>query len=91
MGIFIKIYDFIAKILFLKSKEPHFNCMMLSRLESDVLYYLGCGNRNPRHLWALDEVKHIKEMKRLYNSFPITAKPQWINMSKILEYQKLMS
>lgn len=88
--IIINFYDFLDKILFSNS-VPHFNYMMLSRLESDVLYYLGCGNRNPRHLWAGNEIEHIKEMKNLYNSFPINAKPQWLNMSKILAYDKLMN
>jgi len=87
----IKIYDFTAKILFNNSKEKHFNYMMLSRLESDILFYLGFGNKNPKHLWAGNEIEQIKEMKKLYRSFPINQKPQWINMGKILKYEKLIN
>jgi hypothetical protein len=67
-----------------------FNYMMLSRLESDCKYYLGNGNRNPKHLWAGDEEKHIAEMKKIYNSFTNDKKPEWLTMEQILEYEKQM-
>lgn len=64
--------------------------MMLGRLESDCKYYLGYGNRNPKHLWAGDEKKQIEEMKRIYNSFTDDKKPEWLTWENILEYEKEM-
>ena len=49
----------------LPTEAERFNYMMLSRLLTDVKYYLGNGNRFAGHLWAGDEKKQIEEMKRL--------------------------
>lgn len=72
-------------------KNPNsFTYMMLGRLESDCKYYLGNGNRYAPHLWALDEVKQIEEMKKLYNSLPNDQKPEWLTMEQIEQYEKEM-
>lgn len=72
-------------------EEPNkFNYMMLSRLQSDCKYYLGFGNRNAKNLWAGNEQKQIDEMKKLYNSFPEDAKPEWLTYGDILNFEKLM-
>ena len=64
--------------------------MMLSRLQSDCEYYLGNGNRCKKHLWAGDEKKQIKEMKKLYNELPDDQKPEWLTHEQILDYEKEM-
>jgi hypothetical protein len=66
------------------------NYMMLSRLQTDVEYYLGYGNRYSGHLYYKDEKQHIEEMKKLHNSFPDGEKPEWLTWEQILHYEKLM-
>lgn len=67
-----------------------FRYSMLSRLQMDCKYYLGNGNRNKKHLWGDDEVKHICEMKRIYNSFRDDQKPEWITYENIIEFENQM-
>lgn len=73
------------------TKEEKFNYQMLGRLKSDCDYYLGYGNRNKKHLWALDESEHIQEMKKLYNSFDDNKKPEWLTWNDILNYESAMN
>lgn len=70
------------------SEAEKFSYMMLSRLQSDVEYYLGYGNRNERHLRSESIDAHIAEMKRIWNS--LNVKPEWLSMEEILEYEKNM-
>lgn len=72
------------------SHTDKFNYMMLSRLQNDCEYYLGNGNRYDKHLWAGNEEAQIEEMKRLYNSFEDSKKPQWISMTDIENYESQM-
>ena len=65
-----------------------FNYQMLSRLQMDCDYYLGNGNRNPKHLWAGNEKDHIQEMKDIYNT--LEEKPVWLKWEDILKYEKQM-
>ena len=67
-----------------------FNNQLLDRLRCDCEYYLGFGNRNKKHLWALDEEDHIASMKELYNKIPENKKPEWLKYEDILEYEKQM-
>lgn len=67
-----------------------YDYMMLGRLQSDADYYLGYGNRNEKHLWALNVDDHIKEMKNRWNALPEDKKPEWLTMEDILEYEKKM-
>lgn len=67
-----------------------FNYMLLGRLVSDCDYYLGNGNRYEKHLWAGDVDSQIKKMKELWNGFPEDAKPEWLSMKDILDYEKKM-
>ena len=71
-----------------ENKEQTHTYMMLDRLRSDCEYYLGNGNRNPKSLWALNEIDHIQEMKNLYNS--LIVKPEWLTYDKILYYEREM-
>lgn len=63
--------------------------MMLSRLQMDCEYYLGNGNRHPKHLWAGNEDRQIAEMKRLYRA--LIVKPKWISMKDIKGYERGMA
>lgn len=70
--------------------DKKFRYMLLSRMQSDCNYYLGNGRRNAKHLWAENEADHIQNMKDLWNSFPENAKPEWLSMEDIREYEKKM-
>lgn len=70
------------------SEDVKFNCMMLSRLQSDCDYYLGNGKRSERVLWAGNVDDHIAEMKRLWNNLKV--KPEWLSMEEIEDYEKQM-
>lgn len=72
-----------------KTSDNEFNYMMLSRLKTDNDYFLGNGNRNPKHLWATNVEDQITEMKRLWNILPV--KPEWLSMEDILNYEKQMT
>ena len=65
-----------------------FKYQLLSRLQMDCEYYLNNGKRNPKHLWALNEQDHIKEMKEIYNG--LDEKPEWLKWEDILTYEKQM-
>lgn len=62
--------------------------MMLSRLESDCEFYLDCGNRNNKYLWASDVHLHVAYMKAIYKALPVT--PEWLTMAQIKEYENKM-
>ena len=72
------------------TNNKQFDYMMLSRLQQDCNYYLGNGNRNEKHLWALNVEDHIKEMKKIYNGFSSDKKPEWLTYDEILEYEEKM-
>ncbi|MFL1672490.1 LPD11 domain-containing protein [Paenibacillus dendritiformis] len=81
-------------IVVFKSKykeNPYvFNYMMLDRLRSDCDTHLAVWNKYRRQLKE-DEIKStIEEMKKLYNSLPHDAKPEWLTWDDILNYEKLM-
>ena len=59
-------------------------------MKQDCCYYLGNGNCLKKYLWANDEAEHIANMKALYNSFPDDAKPEWLSMEDIEEFQRKM-
>lgn len=64
--------------------------MMLDRMRSDCDYFLGNGNGNEKRLHQGSVEAQIAEMKKLWNSFPKDAKPEWLSMSDILEYETKM-
>ena len=69
-------------------KEPEFKYMLLSRLEQDCKYFLGCGNRRDKHLWANNPAEHIKYMKAIYNN--LKEKPEWLSLKDIESYSSQM-
>lgn len=73
----------------LDKKDNQFRYMLLSRMQSDCKYYLGNGNRQPKHLWVHDESTHIETMRALWLSLPVA--PEWLTMEQIDEYAKQMN
>ncbi|EIL82746.1 hypothetical protein P8815_18005 [Bacillus altitudinis] len=67
-----------------------FRYQLLSRLQSDCRYYLGNGDRNKKNLWAGDEKRQINTMKKLWNSFSIDDKPEWLTWEDILDLEVKM-
>lgn len=63
---------------------------LLDRMRCDCEYYLGYGNRAPKHLWAGSEREQIECMKALWNSFPEGEKPLFLSFEQILDYEKRM-
>lgn len=72
-----------------KNKDYSFDYQLLDRLRSDCRYYLD-GHRNPDLLWAGSVEDQIKEMRKLYNSFPSDKKPQWITDEDINHFEAEM-
>lgn len=72
----------------LNENRDTFNYQMLDRLEQDVKYFLGAGNRRDKHLWAGNVEDHIKEMKKIFNG--LSVKPEWISLKDIEKYEKEM-
>ena len=66
-----------------------FNYMLLSRLKSDCEYFLGCGGRSEHSLWAGNVPDQIAKMKELWNE--LEAKPEWMSMQDINQYEASMS
>lgn len=68
--------------------ELNFNYQLLARLQQDCEYYLGHGNRVPKHLWAGNEVEQIAKMRDLFHGLPV--KPEWITLERISQYEAAM-
>lgn len=58
-----------------------FQYIMLGRLQSDCLYFLGNGNRNLKHLYYDSVEEHIEEMVKIWNNLP--EKPEWLSLEEI--------
>ena len=70
------------------SHDDKFRYQLLSRMESDVKYFLGNGNRHVPDLWAGDVDKHIDLMFKLWDSFQ--EKPEWLSREQIAAYAEQM-
>lgn len=62
---------------------------LLDRLRSDCEYYLGCGERCDKHLWAKSVEAQIAKMRELYNNLEV--KPEWLSSEDIDNYERLMT
>ena len=82
----------------LKQTNFTFEYMMLSRLQDEVIAYIGktgdvnedkwdCRYRNKRALYGGTIKDHISYMKELYSKIPNDIKPEWLSMNDILEYE----
>ena len=78
----------IQKVLTGLNEKPEFGYMLLDRLENDVKYYLGFGNRHPKHLWGTTTEKHIAYMKLIYDN--LSQKPEWLSLEQIEKYAEEM-
>ena len=70
------------------NRDEKFRYMMLSRLQSDVNYFLGNGNRHEPNLWTHNKEEHIELMYKLWDSLP--EKPEWLTREQLDEYAKQM-
>ena len=71
----------------LDENRMEFKYRMLGRLQQDCEYYLGNGGRDANHaLDYHDEVRHIEEMKKLYDELPEI--PEWLPPEKLKEYEE---
>lgn len=68
-----------------------FDYMMLGRLQADCDYFLGYGNGYEGHLYYKDVNSHCDEMKKLYESFAASDKPEWLTLEKIEGYREQMT
>lgn len=66
------------------------NYMMLNRYQSDCEYFLNYGRGSESVLYYKSIAKHIDEMKKLWNSFSETEKPEWLTYEEIEQYEKDM-
>jgi hypothetical protein len=73
---------------FLNEGKDESNYNMLGRLQQDNEYFLGNGNGDEKHLWALNVKDQIAEMKKLWNG--LKEKPEWLTMKQIKQYEKEM-
>ena len=67
-----------------------FRYRLLDRMKEDCKYFLGSGNRQEKYLWAKDAFRHIEYMKFLWGSFSEDAKPEWLTMEDIEQFEKEM-
>ena len=88
MNKYIKPFGIFNKLN--ESEDKNYSFLKLSRLESDCEYFLNRGKGNIRHLYYDTVEEHIAEMKRLWNSFPADAKPEWLSYEEIENYEKEM-
>ena len=72
------------------TSEMRLNYMFLNRMQGDCDYYLGYGDKSTRYLHNENEADHIAEMKRLYETFPDSKKPEWCTWEDILAYEQAM-
>lgn len=78
------VYDLLKN----RNRNDSFLYSILDRMLLDCSYYLGCGYRDKRKLWAGDEHKQIEYMKEIYNY--LEEKPEWLTMEDIINYEKEM-
>ena len=72
------------------SHDANFLYQLLSRMAGDCEYFLDHGNRQEKHLWALNVSEHIRIMKEIWSSFPDDQKPEWITYEDIERYEREM-
>jgi len=63
--------------------------MLLSRLQQDIEYFLGYGNRCEKHLYYGNVKEHFQEMVKLWKSLP--EKPVWFRAVDFIKYKKLLT
>ena len=64
--------------------------MLLGRMKSDCLYFLGNGGRCAKYLWSNSVERHIADMKALWTAFPVDGKPEWLSLKDIEHFEERM-
>ena len=80
--------DVNATIKHLLEKDDTFRYQLLSRMQSDVKYFLGNGNRYEPDLWAGNAKDHIVIMDALMQSLP--ESPKWLSAEMLINYADQM-
>ena len=75
---------------FVRDPREH-DYRMLARYKADCEYFLGCGNGREENLYFKHVNTHCDEMKKLWESFAESEKPEWLTLNQIEEYRKKMS
>lgn len=75
---------------FERDENIAFNYQLLSRYQSDVLYFIGYGDGNLNRLIDDSIDNHITKMKQMYDEFNDDKKPEWISHEIIDIYKKYM-
>jgi len=74
-----------------KRNPRSFDYQMLGRLKSDCEYALYAAKNSGKlfldHLYYKSVKDHIAEMKKLYNSFSDSEKPEWLTLGQINDYE----
>lgn len=68
-----------------------FEYQMLSRLQSDLDYYLGAGGRSERVLFHKNIQEHFADMKKRLEAFPDGLKPQWLTATDMDNYERAIN
>lgn len=64
--------------------------MFLSRLQSDVKYYFGYGDRHDKYLWAGSITEQLDSMQYILDSFESEEKPEWLTDEHISKYRNML-
>ena len=83
-----KISDVKDTVKHLLERDDRFRYMLLSRMQSDVKYFLGNGNRHEPDLWAGNAKDHIIIMDELMRSLP--EQPEWLSAEQLIDYADQM-
>ena len=81
--------EFIKSVANGKHGEEY-KYMFLSRLQSDVKYYFGYGNRHGKCLWTGNITGQLDAMQYILDSFEDTDKPEWLTDADMAEYRNMI-
>ena len=81
----------IDRALCLHYGDKKYKYQLLDRLRSDCEYFLNAGNRQPPKLWAGSVPAQLDAMRRLYDSFPKSERPEWLTAEQIEDYARRMT
>lgn len=81
----------IDRVLCLHYGDTKYKHQLLDRLRSDCEYFLNAGNRQPSKLWAGSVPAQLDAMRRLYDSFPESERPEWLTAEQIEDYARRMT
>ena len=79
------VQDTIKELL---TRDDGFRYRLLSRMQTDVKYYLGNGNGYEKDLWAGNAKDQIIIMDALMSSLP--EPPQWLSTEMLIDYADRM-